>query len=283
MPDRGTDLDSTPSGIGRADNGGVGIHFETVGHGPPLVLHHGRLGSGRFWTDAGYVEALAPSRRLIVLDARGHGRSDKPDHPGAYRAEDMAGDVVAVLDRLDIERADFLGYSMGGRIGFATLAHHPDRLNCLLAGGAGPYGPARSAEAERHLAETLAGGMAAYLAEMRKMLAPTSGRGGRTLDPAEIEALLANDAPALAALATATADWAPVVDAVAAAGRPVFLFGGTDDPIWPLIERASTEIATAELSAVGPFGHGEDLRRPDLVLPLVTDFLDRLGLGRPSP
>ncbi len=256
---------------GTADNAGVTIHFEVIGSGPPLVLHHGRLGSGRFWFDAGYVEALATDRRLIVLDARGHGRSDRPRDPAAYRPEAMAGDVVAILDRLGVERADLFGYSMGGRVGFAVAAFFGSRVNTLIAGGAGPYGPARSAEAERQLARTLAGGMAAYLEEMERML-------DRTIPAEDRARLLANDAEAMAALATATADWSPMTGAVAAADLPILLFGGTADPIWPLIERAAGELPRARLRAIGPFGHGEDLRRPDLVLPVVTDHLAAHGL-----
>lgn len=256
---------------GRADNDGVGIAFEVVGSGPPLVLQHGRLGSGRFWFDAGYVDALAPTRRLVVVDARGHGRSDKPISPDAYRPEDMGGDVIAVLDALAIDRADLFGYSMGGRIGFAAAAHFGPRIHALVAGGAGPYGPARTAEAELELAATLAGGMEAYLAGMERML-------DRAIPKVDRQRLLANDPDALAALATATAAWPPMVEALAERTEPILLFGGTADPIWPLIERASTELAGATLHRIGPFGHGEDLRRPDLVLPIVQDFLRLRGL-----
>jgi len=257
---------------GRADNDGVGIAFEVVGQGQPLVLQHGRLGSGRFWFDAGYVEALAPDRRLIVIDARGHGRSDKPADPGAYRPEDMAGDVIAVLDELAIDRADLFGYSMGGRIGFATAAHAGHRINALVAGGAGPYGPATSAEAELKLAATLTGGMEAYIAGMERML-------DRAIPNVDRQRLLTNDADALAALATATAAWPPMVDALSDRTEPTLLFGGTADPIWPLIERASTELPAATLQPIGAFGHGEDLRRPDLVIPVVQDFLGHHGLA----
>lgn len=255
----------------RVDNDGVTIHAEVVGDGPPLVLQHGRLGSGQFWFDAGYVAALATEHRLVIVDARGHGRSDKPADPAAYTPEAMAGDIVAVLDRLAIDRADLFGYSMGGRIGFATTALFGQRIHALVAGGAGPYGPARSAEAELELAATMAGGMEAYLVAMEQMLE-------RTIPSPDRDRLLANDADALAALATATASWPSVVDALARRAEPILLFGGTEDPIWPLIEQASGELASAELRPVGRFGHGEDLRRPDLVLPIVSGFLRANGL-----
>lgn len=258
--------------VGQVNNDGVAISFEVVGDGPPLVLQHGRLGSGQFWFDAGYVEALAPDHRLVIVDARGHGGSAKPTEPAAYTPEAMAGDIVAVLDQLDIDRADLFGYSMGGRIGFATVARFGQRIHALVAGGAGPYGPARSAKAELDLAATLAGGMEAYLAAMERMLE-------RTIPSPDRDRLLANDADALAALATATASWPPMVEDLAERVEPILLFGGTADPIWPLIERASGELPRAELRAVGPFGHGEDLRRPDLVLPIVTGFLRANGLA----
>ncbi len=270
-----TDQPGVGAEQGRADNDGVGIAYEVIGQGQPLVLQHGRLGSGRFWFDAGYVDALAPDRRLVIIDARGHGRSDKPSDAAAYRPEDMAGDVIAVLDELAVERADLFGYSMGGRIGFAAAAHAGNRINALIAGGAGPYGPARSAEAELELAATLAGGMEAYLTGMERML-------DRAIPKVDRERLLANDAAALAALATATAAWPPMVDALSGRTEPILLFGGTADPIWPLIERASTELPNATLRPIGAFGHGEDLRRPDLVLPVLQEFLAGHGLAGAS-
>lgn len=253
------------------DNAGTDIYYEVEGKGPPLVLHHGRLGSGEFWFDAGYVDALADTRTLVILDARGHGRSAKPASPDAYRPEDMAGDVIAVLDDLSIDKADFFGYSMGGRIGFMTVAHFDDRLHSLVAGGAGPYGPATSAEAELSLANSLGNGIEAYVAGMEKMLKATIPDDRREL-------LLANDAAALAALATATSSWPSVVDRVANVGVPIQLFGGTADPIWTLISQANGQLPTSELHQFDDLGHGEDLRTPKIVLPVLLDFLNRHGL-----
>ncbi len=253
------------------DNVGVEIFYEVAGSGPPLVLQHGRLGRGRFWRDVGYVDALERDRTMVILDARGHGRSGKPHDPGSYGAKDMASDVVAVLDRLGIDRADFFGYSMGGRIGFMAAAHFGERFNALIAGGAGPYGPAISPEAELALAETLSGGIAAYVSGLEQML-------DRTIPDADRTVLLDNDAEALAALAKAGADWPIVVDEVATAGLPVQLFGGTADPVWPLIEQAHGQLPASALHAFTDLGHGEDIRRPALVLPVVTSFLGRHGL-----
>ena len=67
-------------------------------------------------------------RQLILLDARGHGASDKPHDPAAYDLRLRVGDVTAVLDDLEIRRADYFGYSMGGWIGFGLAKHAPVRL-----------------------------------------------------------------------------------------------------------------------------------------------------------
>ena len=66
------------------NNKGTRIHYEVEGTGPPLVLQHGTLGSGKNWEEYGYTEILKLAHQLILVDARGHGASDKPYDPAAY-------------------------------------------------------------------------------------------------------------------------------------------------------------------------------------------------------
>jgi len=61
-----------------ANNQGIRIRYEVEGTGPPLVLQHGSFGSGADWRDFGYTSALSNDHQLILVDARGHGASDKP-------------------------------------------------------------------------------------------------------------------------------------------------------------------------------------------------------------
>ena len=100
---------------------------------------HGLTDSIESWYELGYVDALKPDYQLILLDARGHGRSDKPHEPAAYDMALMAGDVAAVLDAVNLSKAHFLGYSMGGIVGFALAKYAPERVHSLLLGGANPY------------------------------------------------------------------------------------------------------------------------------------------------
>ena len=122
------------------NNNGVRINYEVMGDGPPLVLQHGFFGSGEDWIEFGYTEALRQKYHLILVDARGHGDSDKPHEPEAYTLQNMTADVVAVLDDLHIDKSHYLGYSMGGWIGYGMAKYAPARLHALLIGGAQPYG-----------------------------------------------------------------------------------------------------------------------------------------------
>src|SRR3984893_13969291 len=90
-----------------ADNGNVRIHYQVEGEGPALVLQHGFTESVVDWYEAGYVEALRPDYRLILIDARGHGASDKPHDPDAYVLNRRVSDVVAVLDAWISQRPVF--------------------------------------------------------------------------------------------------------------------------------------------------------------------------------
>jgi pimeloyl-ACP methyl ester carboxylesterase len=128
-----------------ADHGGVRIYYEVEGEGPPILLAHGLTGNTTFWRGYGYVEPLKDKFRVILFDARGHGKSDKPHEPAAYDLRLMVGDALAVLDTLGIGRAHFWGYSMGAAIGLGLAQQFPERLTSLIAGGIDPlYSPGES-------------------------------------------------------------------------------------------------------------------------------------------
>lgn len=107
--------------------------------GEPIVLIHGFASTHAVnWLFPQWVKTLTEDgRRTIVLDNRGHGRSQKLHEPKAYGLELMADDVLHLLDHLGIERADVMGYSMGGRIATHLALAHPDRVRSLILGGIG--------------------------------------------------------------------------------------------------------------------------------------------------
>ena len=130
------------------DSDGVKIHYEVFGDGPPIMLVHGFASNLQDnWVLTGWVKRLeSAGRRVVALDCRGHGESDKPHDTEAYAGGTMAGDVVRLMDHLGIDRADLMGYSMGGGIALDLLMRHPQRLGRVVLGGVGgaTRGPADS-------------------------------------------------------------------------------------------------------------------------------------------
>lgn len=125
----------------RFSNGPVELAYLDEGEGEPIVLVHGFASSKDVnWVQTGWVSLLeGVGRRVIALDNRGHGQSTRPYDPADYHTDRMAADVRALLDHLNIARADVMGYSMGARI-TAFLAHsHPDRVRSAIFGGLGVH------------------------------------------------------------------------------------------------------------------------------------------------
>jgi pimeloyl-ACP methyl ester carboxylesterase len=119
-----------------ASNDGLRVYTEVTGGRPPLVLMHGTSATGEFWRQFRQVEALWDEFQPILVDARGHGASDKPRELEAYRRTTLVADVVAVLDDLAIDKAHCLGYSMGGFIGYGIASDAPMRLHSRVSGDA---------------------------------------------------------------------------------------------------------------------------------------------------
>ena len=107
--------------------------------GHPVVLVHGFASSAMVnWVHPGWVKTLGEAGyRVIALDNRGHGGSDKPHDPAAYHPAVMADDVAALLDHLRLPEAHVMGYSMGARISTFLALAHPDRVASLVLGGLG--------------------------------------------------------------------------------------------------------------------------------------------------
>jgi pimeloyl-ACP methyl ester carboxylesterase len=113
---------------------GVKIHYEVEGEGPFVILQTGAAGDSRMWKQAGYLKGLS-SFTSILVDHRGHGRSDRPLEIDRHRMEYYVSDILAVMDSVHIDKAAFIGYSDGGRVGFELAISHPDRITRLVSLG----------------------------------------------------------------------------------------------------------------------------------------------------
>ena len=116
---------------GFADNDGVQIYYEVVGEGPPLLLLHGMGGTLLDWYEFGYVDALKDDYQLILMDWRGHHKSDKPLEPEAYSNQLLISDVVAVLDELGIDKVHAFA-TVPEDEGYALVKYAPERVSSLI-------------------------------------------------------------------------------------------------------------------------------------------------------
>ncbi len=108
---------------------GIKLFYATIGQGPPVVLLHGGLANSNYWGNQ--VPALAAHHEVILVDSRGHGRSSRNAAPFGYDL--MADDVVGLLDRLRLKRADIVGWSDGAIIGIDLALRHRERIGRVFA------------------------------------------------------------------------------------------------------------------------------------------------------
>ena len=240
-------------------NGDVRIHYTVQGAGPPLLLHHGSASNYTSWIRYGYAKVLREHFRLILIDARGHGQSDKPVEPTAHALPERIRDVTSVLDVLGIERAHFLGYSMGGWIGFGMARHAPERLLSLALGGAHPFAD----PAFRELQDIDASNPEEFLRAMALVL-------GESVSQQTSQLLLQNQ---LSAVMASLRERVALDDVLADMPVPCWLFAGTADRRYELIQRAQRLIRDAELLSLPGLTHLQALADAPHVLPGLLGFL----------
>ena len=244
-----------------ATNNGVRIRYQVEGQGPPLVMQHGFGDSLQGWYELGYVDALKHAHQLILVDARGHGESDKPHETSAYANEVLAGDVVAVVRDMGFRRADYWGFSMGGRTGFAVARYAPECVRGMILGGAAADGRSRIGDGVR----------AAIRKAGAEGLVALAGSG---ISPQYKARLLANDTRALEASRVDSLGFAAVLPTMT---MPCLVYAGTKDPFYPLIEETVADMPNVTFVSLPGLGHSETNVRSDLVLPHVVAFLGKLA------
>jgi pimeloyl-ACP methyl ester carboxylesterase len=251
---------------------GIRIAYELVGAGPPLLLFHGSLTSSAVWRMLGYVDALQAGHLLILVDARGHGDSDKPTTMDAYKIERLVDDVIAVLDDCQVPETAYLGYSMGGRVGFGLAIRAPERVHALILGGAShrPQNGALDRIIYPGFVDTIeTEGIESFLQQW-------SARLGRALDP-DVRAVVVGNDPRVLLPYLRQLDSEPGFDNenLSRIRRPVLLFAGEHDHERLADSRAAAAIVPgAELFVLADADHESTPRRVFDIVPRVEAFLD---------
>jgi 3-oxoadipate enol-lactonase len=146
-----------------ASNRGVSIYYETYGAGPPMVLVHANPFDHRLFTYQ--IASLAPYFRLVAMDIRGYGRSDKPVAP--FTLNDMADDVLAVCAQEKIARAIFMGVSVGSGMSLLIGLDRPEICDAIvLVGGSSKGGADIAGRVKGYTSADLRGYRRSHLREL---------------------------------------------------------------------------------------------------------------------
>lgn len=249
------------------ESSGVLIHYEVDGDGPALILHTGGGGDLEMWRTAGYPAALT-GRRLILIDHRGHGSSDRPHDLEQHRIDRYVDDVLAVADDLEVATFSYLGYSAGASVGYRLAATHPDRVGALI--GLGAVGPGGSTD--RGAVEVAARIRAAGSDELVTWL-----REEEPDLPEWFAAQMRGTDPEMFALALeAWASWAGSWDEFARVESATLVIVGEleEAEAGENAARAAALMRDGRAVVLPGFGHVGAFVRSDLVAPLVMGFLD---------
>ncbi|WP_018390247.1 alpha/beta fold hydrolase [Ancylobacter sp. FA202] len=253
---------------------GCRVHFEVRGaDGPDVVLIPGLGGDGRFWEPV--AEPLEARFRLLIVDHRGAGRSDRPEGP--YTIERIARDVVEIMDEAGWARAHLVGHSTGGAVVQTLALDSPERADRLVISGSWPGPDARfHALFEARLALLEAGRPDIYQAFTHVLGYDADWIAAH--EP-ELNAAVGRAAQSLAPLSVAMARIRMLLafDRAAELGRiraPTLVLGARDDEmiLFAQSERLARGIPGATLVAFDG-GHFYPRTRADLFAQHVTDFL----------
>ena len=260
--------------IGTAPDG-TRLHYVVEGSGPPIVLVGGKTSNiaGAWWR---YIPALASELKVIALDNRGAGESDKPD--SAYTTQLMALDALTVLHAAGEQSAHWFGISLGGMILQRLALEHPDAVRSLIlaathCGGERPAPPQPSpAELGDHPLKRYAN-----LYDARFILQHASW----VTEDAKHFGKMPLHAIARQEQAVKQHD---ICGRLAEIAKPVLILHGRQDRMIPLArgEELARRLPNARLQVLDPAGHQVHSEQFATVLKLVTEFVDEVEARQPS-
>ncbi|MER7556246.1 3-oxoadipate enol-lactonase [Nocardioides sp. NPDC126508] len=251
----------------------VDVHRVVTGRtdGPVVVLSNS-LGATHAMWDVNLAE-LERHFRVVRYDSRGHGASPVP--PGPYSIDDLADDVVALLDRLEIERAHFVGLSLGGMTGMRLAARNPDRVDRLVLLCTGAHLAPSSAWSDRAATVRTEGTRAVAEAVVSRWFTP----GFLATNPdvkAACEATVAatpDEGYAGCCEVIAAMDLRADLPAITA---PTLAVAGADDPATPppYLKEIAETVQDGRLLVVPDSAHLANAEQPGTITPAIIDHLE---------
>jgi pimeloyl-ACP methyl ester carboxylesterase len=241
---------------------GVGIAYDVLGDGPVVLMHHGFASNSQTnWVRPGVAPAVvAAGHRVVLIDARGHGQSDKPHEIAAYANGALVNDVRALFDLLALEAVDVVGYSMGSYVAMSLVPVEP-RVRSLVLGGASLNQAIRRPENMIGIAEAL------EAADPETITEPTA-RAFRNFAEAT-----GSDRLALAAVRRGEGP-PQTLDSLRSIAVPTLVVNGDQDVLVNAQESLADVIPNARFESV-PGNHLSAVVKPEFRQAIVA-FLDSL-------
>lgn len=244
--------------------------FEDGGpDGPPVLVYPGFTDPLEYARESQLARALRDDFRLIFADHRGQGRSDKPHDAASYALTTRVADAIAILDTLEIQKAHYIGFSWGARLGFAIGEHAPDRVSSLVLCGNQPYDWPTDGPMPRAVSEAVAAGtrdgMAAFVDTWEASIGERFPEPGRSW-------VLANDPLALEAEFRSAFLEGPISRDLTKWDLPCLIYAGVDDELHESAARAAAEIPGAIFLSLPGHTHFSAERVTDGLLPHVLEL-----------
>jgi 3-oxoadipate enol-lactonase len=256
-----------------AEANGVRLHYEVAGEaGPAVLLVHGLGGQLRWW--GAVASLLAPVCRVVQVDLRGHGLSDKP--PGPYSIKLWSDDLAALCAAIGVERCVAVGSSVSGAVVLQLAADHPALVQGVVPVGGFPALPPAGKErmTQRAAAVDEKGMEAVADLVLAAALAPSTQASNAGLVALAKASLLAND-PRAYATATRAVAVADVREALPKVKCPAMIVFGVEEKVAPLGAQTALKkgIPHATLRAVPGAGHLPFLEQPGIFAGALMEFL----------
>ena len=256
---------------------GIEIAYDEVGSGTPVVLLHGFPFNRTMWDEQ--FEALRGRHRIIAPDLRGHGESGVA--PGPATMEEMAKDVAALMEKVNVSRAAVCGLSMGGYVALALYRMFPLRARALVLADTRPSADTEEARENREAqaAKALKEGMAGIAdAMLPKLLAPKTVAKNPSVVAQVREMIVKTNPEGAAAALRGMAQRRDQTSFLSRIVCPTLIIVGREDMITQLPESEvmHREIGGSRLVIIEDAGHVSNLEQPENFNRALTKFLREL-------
>jgi pimeloyl-ACP methyl ester carboxylesterase len=237
-------------------NEGLKINYEIEGerNRDCLVLQHGFFGNIDDWYDYGYVDNLKKYFKLILIDARGHGKSDKPHSWNQYSLFLRSLDVIKVLDTEKITKCHYLGYSMGGWIAFGLMKWFEQRFYSYILDAVHPY--------ENDM-----------IALRSQVMTLDNWVPDHIVSEEHKKRFLINDREALMAAITETrTDNSDLLKNISV---PCLMMDGENDGMYGKVKKSSKLSTMIEFVTIPEANHWSSLYKSDFTIPHIEQFIKK--------